>query len=58
MIYTVVWKIEVDTTSFESAALEAKEIQEDLESTATIFEVIPHEEFGPIHSKIIDINKL
>ncbi len=42
MEYTVKWEIQVEATSPEAAARQALEIQRDVTSTATVFEVSEH----------------
>ena len=42
MEYTVKWEIQVEATSPEAAARQALEIQRDVTSTATVFEVRKH----------------
>lgn len=37
--YRVVWEIDIDAESFLEAAVEARNIQRDYESTATLFTV-------------------
>jgi hypothetical protein len=37
--YRIVWSIDVDTDSYESAAVKALNVQRDCNSIATVFEV-------------------
>lgn len=55
--YLVSWEIDIYAESFEDAALQALGIQQDPESTATVFRVTLHrEDSGEVDSKLLDIN--
>ena len=43
MEYKVIWEIEIEADNEKEAAIKARQIQQDPESTATIFKVKPYE---------------
>ena len=51
--YLVTWKIDVEADSPQEAAQMAREIQQDPESTATVFLVAPKD--APRHAQQIDL---
>ena len=53
--YHIVWELDVKADSVEDAVEQALEIQQDLENTATIFEVIQHRDDGSIPPRGIKV---
>ena len=55
--YRVVWEIDLDAASYEDAARQAREIQQDPTNTASFFRVVAARADGSLHatdSKLVD----